>query len=177
MSTETALVLLDTQVNMFEESTAAYDAERLLRRLQVLLLHARQMGLDIIYVRHNGDEGNPDEPGTPGWEIHPNLAPENGELVLQKSSPDAFADTNLDYELRSRNITRIVLAGLQSELCIHATLRRAVDLGYDVVLARDGHSTFDVEDLSAPELVELVNEELSSFANVVSISELYFLDA
>jgi nicotinamidase-related amidase len=174
MSSNTALVLLDAQVNMFEESTAAYNAEQLLESLQELLLKARQTDVDIFHIQHNGGEGSPDEPGSPGWAIHPAVAPQVGETVLQKSSPDAFADTNLDYELRSRNIDRIVLAGLQSELCIHATLRRAVDMGYEVMLVRDGHSTFDVEDMDAPELIELVNAELSSFAWLLETSEVDF---
>jgi nicotinamidase-related amidase len=174
MHSRTALVLLDTQVNMFEESTAAYNAAQLLERLQELLRQARQTGAYIIHIQNNGAEGDPDEPGTPGWAFHPNLAPQEGETVLQKSTPDAFADTNLDYELRSRNIIRLVLAGLQSDLCIHATLRRAVDLGYEVVLIQDGHSTFDTEDMSAAELIELVNAELRPFANVLSISEVDF---
>ncbi len=175
MPSKTALVLLDAQVNMFEDSTAAFNAERLLWSLQELLLKARQAGVNIIHIQHNGGEGYPDEPGTPGWAIHPILAPRAGEMVLQKSTPDAFADTNLDYELRSRNITRLVLAGLQSELCIHVTLRRAVDLGYEVLLVRDAHSTFDTDDMSASEWVELVNAELSSFATVLPSSEVDFL--
>jgi nicotinamidase-related amidase len=176
MSSKTALVLLDAQVNMFEESTGAYNAQAILKGLRELLLQARQRDIDIFHLQHNGGEGDPDEPGTPGWFIHPDLAPQRGETVLQKSLPDAFAETNLDYELRSRNIIRLVLAGMQSELCIHATLRRAVDLGYEVLLVGDGHSTFHSEDIRAPEMIELVNEELSSFARVLSISEVDFTD-
>lgn len=174
MPSSTALVLLDAQVNMFENETAVYDAQQLLEGLRKLLRQARLTGVTIFHIQHNGDEGSPDQPGTPGWEIHPELAPYAGEIVLQKTSPDAFAKTNLDYELRSRHITRLVLAGMQSELCIHATLRRAYDLGYEVVLVQDGHSTFDVHDMTAPELIELVNAELNPFAELMPIANIDF---
>jgi nicotinamidase-related amidase len=176
MPSNTALVLLDAQVNMFEDETAVYDARHLLSRLHKLLQQARGAEVAIFHIQNNGGEGDPDQPGTPGWAIHPALAPERGEIVLQKSSPDAFAKSNLDYELRSRNITRLVLAGMQSDLCIHATLRRAVDLGYEVVLVKDGHSTCDAEDIRAPEMIELVNAELNPFAAVVPQAEIDFQD-
>jgi nicotinamidase-related amidase len=174
MPSNTALVLLDAQVNMLADETAVYDAPQLLRRLHQLLRQAREAGVAIFHIQNNGGDGDPDQPGTPGWAIHPALAPHRGEVVLQKSSPDAFAKSNLDYELRSRYITRLVLAGMQSDVCIHATLRRAVDLGYEVVLVKDGHSTFDAEDISAPEMIELVNEELNPFAAVVPQAEIDF---
>jgi nicotinamidase-related amidase len=74
-----ALIILDAQVNMFAEATAAYDADRLLERLVWLIAQARQSHLPVFYVQHNGSPGSVDEPGTPGWEIHPALAPQPGE--------------------------------------------------------------------------------------------------
>jgi nicotinamidase-related amidase len=176
MPSNTALVLMNAQVNMFADETAVYNAGQVLRRLHELLRQARGAEVAIFHIQNNGGEGDPDKPGSPGWAIHPALAPERGEVVLQKSSPDAFAKSNLDYELRSRNITRVVLAGMQSDLSIHTTLRRAVDLGYEVVLVKDGHSTCDADDIRAPEMIELVNAELKPFAAVVPQAEIDFQD-
>ena len=66
-------------------------------------------------------------------------------------------------------IERLVIAGLQSEYCINSTTRRAAELGYDVTLVSDVHSTFDGEGKTA---TEIINEHNQALANMVRISRL-----
>jgi nicotinamidase-related amidase len=94
--------------------------------------------------------------------------------VLQKRSPDAFYETGLQSELEARIVREIVLVGMQTELCIAATCRRAADLGYHVTLVADGHSTFDMGGQKAAETIECYNRELGSLAKVVPASKVEF---
>jgi nicotinamidase-related amidase len=160
---DTALLLIDAQVNTFEPEPA-YRAAELLTTLRELLARARA-GAEVIFVRHNGRAGGPHEPLTPGWAIHPELAPRPDEPIIDKHRPDAFYQTELAAVLTERGIRRLVIAGLQTEYCIDTTTRRANSLDYEVILAADGHSTEDNE-LTAGQIIAHHNDVLRAFADV-----------
>jgi streptothricin hydrolase len=170
----TALVLLDAQRNMLEGETAVVHPSDVLRVLRGLLAEAREAGAPVIHVQHCGPPGAVDEPGSAGWEIHPALAPLAGESVVQKRQPSAFEGTTLRPLLDSLGVRRLVVAGMQSEMCVAATCRAARERGYEVVLARDGHGTFDDRERSASRVIRDVNTELDAVARVVPGAEIRF---
>jgi nicotinamidase-related amidase len=174
MIANTALLLIDAQVNMFAEHYPVFEAEPLLRKLASLLSKARAAHLSIVYVQNNGGEGDPDMPGTPGWQIHPALAPATGDLVIQKHTPDSFHETNLQSELEARRIRRLIIAGMQTEMCIDATCRRAHALGYEVTLVSDAHGTFDGDGLTASQIIARYNEALRAVVKVEEASRITF---
>jgi len=75
---------------------------------------------------------------TPGTEIHPMLAPVQGELVVTKRRISAFAGSDLDMLLRAQGITTLVLAGVSTSGVVLSTTRAAADLNYRLVVLRDG---------------------------------------
>jgi nicotinamidase-related amidase len=173
-SSRTALLIVDAQVDMFVPGSSVHAGETVLKTLSALIARARRAGIPVIYVQNNGGEGDPDQPGTPGWEIHPALAPFDRDLVFQKSSPDAFDLTGLREELVRRGIGRVIIAGLQTEYCIDATCRGARALGYEVVLVSDGHSTYDTEKLPAVEVITRHNASLGALATVLESGSIEF---
>lgn len=174
MCLNTALLVVDAQVNMFDESFPIFKGERLLKRLQKLIQRARDYGILVVYLQNNGEKGEPDEPGTSGWEIHPALRPKDGDLVVQKFEPSAFANTDLHMELQCRGVERIFVVGMQTEVCIRANSLSASDLKYDVILVRDVHSTFATERATAAQIIEEINAELSGIIKVKAASEITF---
>lgn len=174
MNTSQALVILDAQVNMFDEEFSVYEGERIVGVLSSLIVAARSQGVSVIYVRNSGGEGEPDEKGTPGWEIHPVLKPTTTEIVIDKDSPDAFENTNLQAHLAAQGIKKLVVGGMQTEMCVDTSVRRAIELGYEVVLVEDGHSTFDFDDLKAVDKISQVNTGLRAIAQVVKAENIVF---
>ncbi len=174
MDSATALLVIDAQVNMFDEASSVFDGPALLERMRGLMAQARTAHLPIVHIQNNGPAGAPDEPGTPGWEIQPALAPRLDEVVIQKTTPDAFHETPLRTELEARNIRRLVIMGMQTDYCIAATCRRAHALGYEVTLVKDAHSTYDDGALTAPQIIARYNDELAAIANVQESSTLRF---
>lgn len=172
MGDKTALVVIDTQLGMFETLglPPVPDGERLIQS-------AREAGAAVIHVRHAGGPGHPLEGGTKGWEFHPRVAPADGEPVVDKETPGSFLRTTLLEELGSRGIGRLVLAGMQTEYCVDTTCRRAFGLGYDVALASDAYGTWGTGHLSAAEVVSNHNGVLGSgFAEVVPAAEILFAE-
>jgi nicotinamidase-related amidase len=172
--TKTALLIIDAQCNMLEGRYAVVDAGDVLRVLGRLLADARHAGAPVVHVQHDGPAGAVDEPGTEGWQIHPALAPGPGEPVVQKRSPSAFDGTDLATMLESLGVGRLIVAGMQSELCVSATCRAARERGYDVVLVGDGHGTFDDGPRPAADVARGVNAALEPVARVIPGAEIFW---
>jgi len=75
-----------------------------------------------------------------GWgaEFCTDVAPTEGDIVIEgKRGLDAFGSTNLDFILRSKGVTTIVLAGFLTNCCVESTMRSAYERGYEVITLTD----------------------------------------
>jgi nicotinamidase-related amidase len=162
MSDKKALLVIDVQANMFDPANAVDGADALLGRVQGLIAKARAAKAPVVFVRNCGDAevGDPDVKGTPGWELHPSLGPQPGELVLDKTTCNVFDSTPLGEELAKRGIKGVVVAGLQSDWCIRESSLGALDRGLEVTLVEDAHSTYDGKTRTAAEARAAINDEL-----------------
>ena len=76
--------------------------------------------------------------GEAGWEIVPELAPGPGDIVIDKPGYSAFHATDLERILTAKGIRRLIFTGVTTDVCVHSTLRSAVDRGYECLLVEDG---------------------------------------
>ena len=166
---KTALVIIDVQTSFFAGEFMVYQAQALLANIQKLVAQARQHQMPIIFVRH--DEA-PEYDGP----LHPDLDVKEDDIVVSKLTPDSFHNTNFQEVLEAQQIKRLIIAGLQTEMCIDTTCRRAWSMGYKLVLVKDAHSTVDFEGapITAAQAIAHYSEVLSYFAKVQLLSEIDF---
>jgi nicotinamidase-related amidase len=130
--------------------------------LQAALAATREAGITVIHTRegHRPDlsdcppakltRGEPSlrigDPGPKGrvlirgeygHDIIDELAPAEGELVIDKPGKGSFYATGLDDTLRSRGITSLIVTGVTTEVCVHTTVREANDRGYECLVLAD----------------------------------------
>ncbi|WP_413560365.1 cysteine hydrolase family protein [Bdellovibrio sp. HCB209] len=171
MNLNTALLIVDVQVNMFSLNNPVHEPDDLLENLQKLLFLARASGTQVIFVQNNGEAGEPDETRTEGWLLHPELEIENGDLIVQKKLAEPFTDTELHKLLQSKGIHKLIVAGLQSEFCIESTCRKAAELGYGVTLVSDAHSTYPSSEGSAEQIIAKVNARLKDVVSLWRLAD------
>jgi nicotinamidase-related amidase len=80
--------------------------------------------------------------GEPGSDIVPELAPEVGEIVIDKPGKGSFYNTGLQDELDRLGATHLVVTGVTTEVCVQTTIREANDRGYDCLLVEDATESY-----------------------------------
>ena len=85
--------------------------------------------------------------GTPGVAIFPEIAPHAGEIVIPKHRYSAFYGTDLEIILRGLGVTTVVITGVSTDNCCHATARDALFRDYRVVILADATASGDLADL------------------------------
>ena len=175
MKNKSALLVIDVQNAMFEGPDPVYKGEELLQTIHGLICKARNARIPIIYIQHNGRIGGPLEKGTEGWKIHEQIKPIEGDILIQKSKPDSFFNTELHNLLDEKGITTLIITGIQSDVCVDTTCRRACSVGYRVILVENGHSTWGTEELTAEQIISHENYILGNwFADLKTADEVEF---
>ena len=83
-------------------------------------------------------------PDTEGAEIHETVQPLENENLIVKNFPNSFLKTDLESKLKEKGVTDVVVVGMMTHMCIDATVRAAVDLGYNTLLIEDACATRDL---------------------------------
>ena len=165
----TALVMWDFAERIVGNT---FNADDLVQHSQNLLAAARRNGVPIFYSHQNnmnlmGDTGAPtlrmrmhragkgvsgllDLPEPTGQPGKPKLveavAPQEGDIIFEKFSPNAFLGTGFEWWLKKFSIKTIVLTGVNIATGISGTAREAINLGYYAVVAKDCCGTRTQED-------------------------------
>lgn len=105
-----------------------------------------------------------------GHDIIDELPVQPGDIVIDKPGYSAFHATDLDHILRARGIETLVLAGVTTDVCVHSTLRSAIDRGYDCLTIADATACHDP--LVQRAMLQLITGESNIFGAVMDCDAL-----
>lgn len=162
MTTDTALLMLDYQVALAQEGDlclapplAAQVRERdVVTRAKRVLEAARSADIPVIHVRLAFDPtyrlrtnrlprfdvypaNAKMHAGSPEAEFIAELAPLEGEPVVDKGCVNAFIGTPLRDVLAAEGVSHVVLGGIATHLVVESTARHASDSGLQVSIVED----------------------------------------
>jgi nicotinamidase-related amidase len=182
--TVTALLVIDPYNDFISEGGKVWprlkpvaEANHCVPNMLAILLAARKAGIPVFYALHRryrpGDYERwkyvapiqqaawgrrTFEAGTWGGEIRAEFAPLPDELVAHEHwCSSGFANTDLDLLLQQQGIEQLITIGLIAHTCLDATVRSAVDLGYQVTVVRDATASYTDEHMHAALEINLPN--------------------
>ncbi|NUB06672.1 cysteine hydrolase [Azospirillum sp. Vi22] len=142
-----ALVLIDAQREYTEGALPLVGVEAAVAEAARLLERARKAGTPVFHIVHHGKPGgalfNPEGPLSG---IVAPLIPLDGETVVVKHLPNAFAGTELDALIRATGRKELIVAGFQTHMCVSSTVRAALDLGWRTTVVDAASATRDLPD-------------------------------
>lgn len=111
------------------------DAEK---HIGKILSEARAKGLPICYTAHDSlESASPLKLGEPGGAFKEGLEPQEGETVFEKDVNSGFIGTGLEITLRNRGISRLLVVGFFTNMCVSSTVRMAGNMSFDTYLVHD----------------------------------------
>src|SRR5450830_1991175 len=111
-----------------------------------LLACFRYNHLPAVFIQHVSlsPKATSFRPGSPGVSLYTSIRPLPGEAVVPKHHPNSFRETNLLELLRTDEVSRLVICGMMTHMCVDATTRAACDYGFECIVAADACATRDL---------------------------------
>ena len=163
----TALLIIDVQQALCSGEYECFEIGRVINTINDLSARARKAGVPVVLIQHE-EAGSPLAHGAAGWQLAEGLQTSPKDHRVRKTTGDSFYQTNLQRLVPVQDFERLVICGLQTDYCVNATVRQALKLGYDVVLAADAHSTVDNGNLTAEDIIAEHNKDLAHLTGSVA---------
>ena len=172
----TALLVIDPYNDFISEGGKVWgriksvaEANHCVPHMAEVLYAARKAGLRVFYAMHHryrpGDyeswkyiapiqkaawSSKAFEYGTWGGEIRSEFTPQPGDIVaLEHWGSSGFANTDLDLQLKKHGIHQLIVVGLIAHTCVEATVRYAMELGYEVTMVKDATADYSDREMHA----------------------------
>jgi len=134
---KTALLIVDIQDFYFPgNGPGLVNAESASLNAKEILEIFREKNQLVVHVRHKSDKG---------FAIHKNVEPLSHEKIITKEEVNSFQNTDLLEYLKTNNISRLVIIGMQTHMCLEAAVRAANDLGFECIVIHDACATRDLK--------------------------------
>jgi nicotinamidase-related amidase len=160
----TAVLVIDVQQGLCEGDDAAFDCEGTISRINAVTRKARKARAPVIFIQHESNAGYL-EHGSNAWQLANGLEVQATDIRICKTTPDSFLRTDLEAVLKTHGIDNLVVCGMHSEFCVDTTTRRALALGFAVVLVSDGHTSAGNAAISAPQVIAHHNATLTNISS------------
>lgn len=137
---KSALLVIDIQNDYFPGGKMTLeDADNASLKAKKILEYYRKNKLEIIHIQHIASESSKGFfiSGTEGVKIHNNVLPIKNEKIITKNVPSSFVATDLQDYLEKNNIKKLIITGMQTNVCVTATSKDALVLGFEPIIIGD----------------------------------------
>lgn len=138
------LLIIDAQEEYRSGTLKLPDLEPALAQITSLLARARAGGTPIIHVRHLGIPGGLFDPQQPRGQFLAEAQPQDGETLVEKRLPNAFAGTDLHEQLQALGNLDLIVCGFMTHSSVSTTVRATKDYGYRCTLVERACATRDL---------------------------------
>ena len=160
----TAVLVIDVQQGLCEGPDASHDCPGTIARINVVTERARAAGVPVFFIQHESSAGYLAH-GSREWQLATGLEEQAGDRLIRKMTPDAFLRTELNEMLQALGIKDLVVCGMHTEFCVDTTTRKALALGYPVVLVSDAHTSAGNAVISPQQVVAHHNATLTNISS------------
>ncbi len=166
---KSAVIIVDAQREYLDGNVKLSGIEDALVEIKKLLARARAEKRPIFHIVHHTAPGAPIfAPDSPTSAIIDSVKPEGSEPVIAKPLPSSFVNTDLDKFVKETGCEELVIAGFMTHMCINATTRSAVDLGYRPTVIGSACAT---RDLPSPD-GKVISAAVLHESNLASLADL-----
>ncbi len=171
-----ALLVIDAQQEYFAPHGrwVLPDGEKALAQIHRLIGAAREAAAPVFFITHEslGEAPPVFRRGSVGVQLHPSLHPVEGERIVNKHYPNAFAQTPLEAYLREADVDTIIVSGYMTQMCCDTTTRAARERNLDVLFASDATAAralaLDGEPVPHDRIHQTTLAIMTQFASVLS---------
>ena len=146
-SIDAALLLIDVQVGVDDLTHwGGVNGRRNNPEAETTMLNLlskwREQGLPVAFTRHDSvEDRSPLKLNLPSGDLKPGFSIADRDISIIKNVNSGFVGTSLHEEFRARGITRLVIVGFFTNMCVETTVRMAGNMGYDTYLVPEGCAT------------------------------------
>lgn len=142
--TDSVLILIDCQNEYVTGALPLVGVDAAMEDAATMLARFRNAGAPVIHIQHEGKPGGAFDLDDPRGAIDTRVAPVDGEEVIRKGLPNSFAGTTLEAKLHDLGAKQLTIVGFQTHMCVSATTRAALDLGFRNTLVASAIATRDL---------------------------------
>ncbi len=141
-----ALIVIDVQNEYFNGILPITYPQDSLPNIMKAMDIAKAKGIPVVVVQHTDPSTNAIGyiKGTPGWDLHPEVAQRSYDHYVEKNLPGSFTGTDLEAWLRQNDVDTVTIAGYMTHVCCDTTSRQAFHLGFNVEFLSDATGTLSL---------------------------------
>lgn len=165
------LLVVDTQKLLV--NSELYNFENFVKNIRQLIDTSRRNNIEVVYVIHDDGVESDLTEGKDGFEVYEEFKPMEHEKVFVKNVNSSFRGTGLLEYLREKNEKDIIVAGLQTDKCIDATIKCGFEHGLNMIVPSHTNSTIDNDFFNGEQSHKYYNEFMwkDRYAKCISIGE------
>jgi nicotinamidase-related amidase len=108
---------------------------------------ALEHAVPVVAIQHAAPQADSAvfRKGSEEWELHPEMAAREHDVLIHKSLPGSFTGTQLEAWLREHGVETVVISGYMTQMCCDTTARQAMHLGFGVEFLSDATGTLNIQ--------------------------------